>query len=483
LDHETGPLRHDQRGVGTDGSTDPSPDGTVDHRKRLRDYSGLDWALVRSLRGQVADELTKRLPERASGIDESAREIGRTIINRVVSEHIEGQLRSGAGALSAQEQDLMVQAVFDSQFGLGRLQPLVDDETIENVEVRGHDRVTLTHVGGVIVDGPPVAANDEELVEQIGHLAGRAGITGRPFSPRNPQLDMRLHGGHRLSASNWTTPVPYVTIRRHRLIQVNLDDLVHYELMDSVCKDFLAACVRARMSIVVAGEQGAGKTTLTRALCNEIEPEEAIGTVETEYELHLDKSPDKHPRVNVWEAQPGNGQAGPDGRIPGEVTVDQLLRGSFRYNLDRVIVGEVRGGEVATMFEAMEAGAGSLSTIHARSSRAVVERLVTLAIKHTMGGTEYAYRQVANHIDLIVHIDKKSVRDRDGTRRMRRYIDSVLDVMPGEHGMPALTDVFAIREGELRPHTIPSWFDELGEVGYAGEAFLASVGAQAGAQT
>ncbi|HEX6338973.1 MAG TPA: ATPase, T2SS/T4P/T4SS family, partial [Jiangellaceae bacterium] len=132
------------------------------------------------------------------------------------------------------------------------------------------------------------------------------------------------------------------------------------------------------------------------------------GTIETEFELHLDQFPERHPRVFAWEARPGNGQVAADGTVAGEVTVAQLLYSSHRYNLSRVIVGEVRGGEVTTMFQAMQAGAGSMSTIHADDAKAVVERLVTLAIDGSTGGAEYAYRQVAHHIDVIVHI---AVRD------------------------------------------------------------------------
>src|SRR5690606_35837471 len=248
---------------------------------------------------QAAKLLADQLPDRT--VDpQRERELGREIINRLLDEHVAAQVRGGAGAglFTPTEQDVLAQAVFDSLFGLGRLQPLVDDEAIETIEVRGHDRVTLVNAGGVIVDGPPVADTDEEFLEQLHHLASRAGPTGRPFSETDPQLDLRLHGGHRLSASAWTTPgPPYVVLRRHRIIDVDLAGLVGLGLMDTGCAEFLAACVRARKSIVVAGEQGAGKTTSLRALCNEIDPSESVGTIETEFELHLDQFPRRHPRV------------------------------------------------------------------------------------------------------------------------------------------------------------------------------------------
>jgi pilus assembly protein CpaF len=444
---------------------------------RVDDRGGLDWGLVRALRQQAAKLLADELRDRAVPA-EREREIGRGIIARLLDEHVDAQVRGGAaaGLFTPSEQDELARAVFDSLFGLARLQPLVDDESIENIEVRGHNLVTLVHIGGVIADGPPVADSDEELLEQLQFLASRSSETGRPFSPADPQLDLRLHGGHRLAASAWTTPRPALVIRRHRLIDVDLADLVDLDLMDTRCAEFLAACVRARKSIVVAGEQGAGKTTLLRALCNEIDPAESIGTIETEYELHLDQLPDRHPRVFTWEARPGNGQVAADGTAAGQITLAQLLYNAHRYNLSRVIVGEVRGTEVTTMFQAMQAGAGSLSTLHARDARGAAERLVTLALDGSPGGADHAYRQVAHHIDVIVHIAMRDIRGPDGAGHRRRFVSEVVAVDPGDNGRPAFTDVFLTTGGELRPGVAPRWLDELADAGYAPQVFNGHVG-------
>ena len=168
----------------------------------------------------------------------------------------------------------------------------------------------------------------------------------------------------------------------------------------------------------------------------------------------------------AWEARPGNGQVSPDGTVAGEVTVAQLLYSSHRYNLSRVIVGEVRGGEVSTMFQAMQAGAGSMSTIHADDAKAVVERLVTLSIDGSTGGAEYAYRQVAHHIDVIVHIAMRDTHEPDGTRRRRRFVSEVVAVDLGEQGRPALTDAFTTAHGRLQPAVAPRWLPDLAQVGY-----------------
>ena len=122
--------------------------------------------------------------------------------------------------------------------------------------------------------------------------------------------------------------------------------------------------------------------------------------------------------------------------------------------------------EVTTMFEAMQAGAGSMSTIHADDAKAVVERLVTLAIDGSTGGPEYAYRQVAQHIDVIVHIAVRDTSGPDGTRRRRRFVSEVVAVDLGEEGRPALTDVFIHSDGALKAGVAPRWLTELAAVGY-----------------
>ena len=191
----------------------------------------------------------------------------------------------------------------------------------------------------------------------------------RVFSDANPDLHLNLDGA-RLAASAFVTHRPSVVIRRHRLVRITLDDLVGLDTVSPLLASFLAAAVKARLSIVVSGQQGDGKTTLLRALCAEIGPEEVLGTFETERELGLEQLADEHPVVFSWEARPGSGERGPDGRPVNEFTLQDGMHASFRYALDRQIVGEVRGPEVAQMIMAMESGSGSLSTTHAATASA-----------------------------------------------------------------------------------------------------------------
>lgn len=437
-------------------------------RSRRRAYRDdeIDWALVRAFRQQAADQLAAALRDR-EGLDEAGRrELGRSIVVEMLSDHADEALTKGVATLGADQQIKLAEAIFDSLFGLGRLQSLVDNTEIENIEINGFDNVHLVFSDGRIETGPPVADSDEDLIETLSFFATRSGTSERPFSPTNPRLHLRLAGGARLAATAWITPRPVAVIRRHRLTDIGISDLVDLKMMSPAAGAFLASAVKARKSIVVSGAQGAGKTTLIRALSNELDPMERIGTIETEYELHLHDMPERHKRIVAWESRPGSGERGPDGRAVGEITLDDLVFDSLRMNLSRLIVGEVRGKEVLPMFKAMQSGAGSLSTTHAHSARAAIERLVTCAMEAGQHVTEgFAYRQIAEHIDLIVQIELRDDSLFGGVRA--RYVTEIITVEPGEHGMPAITDVFEPdADNRAIPATPPVWLDDLEKVGF-----------------
>jgi Flp pilus assembly CpaF family ATPase len=430
----------------------------------------LDWSRIRQLRVKAAAALTDRLGrDRDAGrpaLDEAGRrELARAVIVQVLTDDTDARLSVGEAIHDADQHDAMVRAVFDALYGMGRLQRLLDDPAIENIEIAGCDRVHIIYAGGRVAAGPPVADSDEELIEDLAFLATRSSSGGRTFTEANPRLDLRLPDGSRLAARAWITPRPVVTIRRHRLVDIDLARLESLQMIDGALRAFLDAAVRARKSIVVAGDQGAGKTTLVRALAAAIDPlNERIGTIETEYELALHEMPHRHARVVALEARPGGPERGPDGRPIGRITLDDHVYDSLRMNLERIIVGEVRGPEVLAMFKAMQAGAGSLSTLHAHSARAAVERLVTCALEAGPHVTDaFAYRQVAENVHLIVHV----ARVRDHTGQVHRFVDEVIEVTPGEGQRPATTDVFGRGpDGRAVPRTLPSFIDDLTDVGF-----------------
>ena len=436
----------------------------------------VDWALVAALRAQASEQLSQAVAADRGRLDRPAQEeLGRSIVLDLIESSMAEAVNDGRTAWTPAQQEVLARAVFDSLFRLGRLQPLVDDDRIENIIIAGHDKVRLELIDGSLTPGPPVANSDEELIDFLVFLASRSEVNARGFSEAQPRLHLRLDGGARLAAAAWVTPRPSVVIRRHRLMQVTLDDLVARDMLTPVAASFLRAAVRARKSIVVSGSQGAGKTTLVRALCAEIDPLEAIGTFETEYELHLHQL-DRHEIVHAWEARPGSGERGSDGRQAGEFTLDEALVDSFRFNLSRQIVGEVRGREIWAMIKAMESGTGSISTTHASDAVAAVRKLVTCAMEAGAHVTqELATSKLAATVDLIVHLDMRTTSNGSGSQRRRRVAE-IIAIAPGERETGyATTHVFEPdATGAAMPAVLPDEYRALTAHGFDLAGYLAT---------
>lgn len=412
----------------------PAP-STQDHKTTV------DWNQVRELRTLVAKEHS-RLLEQGDESDMS------TVIRAVVKAHTEAELELKGRSVSTEQQDLLLRAVRDAVLGLGRLQPLLDDDSVENIELHGCDRVVVEYQGGALRQVDPVAESDEELIDDLNFLAASTGVNAREFSTAQPLLDMRLPDGSRLAASMAISPRPQVTVRRHRLRRVSLADLVARRMMSEQAAAFLSAAVRAQKTIMVAGPQGAGKTTLLRALCGEMDPWESVGTIETEHELHLHELTDQHYRVRAWEARTGSGEERPDGSRAGEITLDRLTESAWRHNLDRLILGEVRGREAAALMKVISGVQGAMWTIHAPSARQAVDRMVTLMLEAGPHVTvEFARRQVNAHVDLVVQVSASVSHNRAGRSRSR-YVSEIAAIEEGEAGSVGFTDVFSADPGE-----------------------------------
>src|SRR5215217_2071409 len=204
---------------------------------------------------------------------------------------------------------------------------------------------------------PSVAASDEELLETIRFL-GQNTEPSRPFDDAHPTMTLALGDRFRLHAIAFGLSYrPSVVIRQHTLTDVSLADLAATGLMPYEVAQFLDAAILARKSMVISGDQGAGKTTLLRALINSIPLNERFGTLETDYELMTHLQPGRE-NILALQARVGHGETSGESRV-GDFTISDLVPEALRQNLSRLVVGEVRGGEAAAMFEAMQAGAGA----------------------------------------------------------------------------------------------------------------------------
>lgn len=417
--------------------------------------------VLAELRSRASMKIGEAAGADASMTEQDRRQRGQSIIMQVVSEWATKFAASGADLTPAQERAVR-EAVFDELFRAGRLQPLLDDPHVENILIYG-DQVRVDYADRPTRRWDPIAKSDRDLINLINHLARMQGQGERALTPATPNLNLRLADGSRLAASAYVTPRPSIVIRRHRTRGQGLDDLVRWGTIDSSLAQFLRAAVKGRKNIIVVGSQGVGKTSLLRAMAREIPSNERIGTLESEYELHLHEDPEG-PEVIAYEGRESNGERGPDGRLQGELTLSDLFPQLLRMSLRRVIVGEVRSKEVVPMLHAMNEGeGGSMATLHARSPQLSIERLATLCLEAGIGMTEaLAYRLIAQAVDFVVYVrlvDESELIGPNGEPgRKHRFVSHVMEITGiGEGGRPSHQMVYAPREqdGRREPRAVP----------------------------
>lgn len=394
--------------------------------------------LVRKLRAEVAERLlamqVRSDTEPAAMDPDDEKALARQLINEALEGHARHAIATGDDVLSPDDEDVIAQSIFDALFGLGRLQPWLEDESVTDIHAQGCDRVFVVYDDGRKVEVPPIAESDAELLELIRFAAARMGRSERRFDPANPEVNLRLPDGSRLFAVMSVSAQPSIAIRRHRFPKVFLSDLVGLGAIDQRLAEFLAAVVRARKNVIVAGGTSMGKTTLMRALINEIPPHERLVTVEDSLELGVDRFPELHPDVVTLEAREANTEG------EGEITLERLVRMALRMDPDRVIVGEVRGDEILPMLNAMSQGNdGSMCTIHAHSSESAFRKLAIYAMQTPQRlPLEATNLLVANAVDFVVHLGRDHIDDRRGAR----YVTSVREVVDADGAMIVSNEVF-----------------------------------------
>jgi Flp pilus assembly CpaF family ATPase len=427
--------------------------------------SAVDHQLVKRFRQEAGDRISEqRRLDQVSGAppmsSEDERQFARAVIAQILEEYARTEITIGRTPPDAAAEEAYAAAVHAALFGVGRLQPLLDDPEVENIDINGCDQVFVGYADGSELRAEPVAETDDELVELIQVLGAYSGLSSRPFDSANPQLDLRLPDGSRLSAVMDVTRRPSLSIRRARLGKVFLSDLVGNGTLTPELGSFLTGAVQARKNIMIAGATNAGKTTLLRALASVIGPTERLITVERALELGLDQFPDLHPNVVAFEERLPNSEG------QGAITMAELVRRSLRMNPSRVIVGEVLGDEIVTMLNAMSQGNdGSLSTIHANSSAEVFNRISTYALQaRERLPVEASQMLVAGAIDFVVFVQRRNDYERGGT--LRRVVTSVREVN-GIDGRVLSSEVFAeAADGRAYPHAPIACVEELIAHGY-----------------
>lgn len=396
--------------------------------------AGLPWAPgvvpgEKRLVGLVRERVAGRMAGYAQAREEAGlppedagqrRQVVRRLLAEELNAHVAAQLSAGMPALDTATEQRVEQAVLDALFGLGPLELLLADERVENIAVNGADIVWVRYADGTKHRAAPLAASDAELVEVVRQIAARAGLEERRFDRSVPRLNICLPDGSRLFAVMAVTGRVSLSIRRHRFRAATLTDLVRLGVCDGAMADFLGALVRARRNVIVAGGTNVGKTTVLRALASAIPPDERLVTIEDTFELGLDADCAAHPDVVAMQAREAN--------IEGEGAVGQaeLVRWGLRMSPDRVIVGEIRGAEVVPMCNAMSQGNdGSLSTIHASTSRGVFTKLAAYAAQSPERlSLEATNLLIASSVHFVVHLGW----DRQG----RRAIGSVREVIDAD---------------------------------------------------
>ncbi len=348
-------------------------------------------------------------------------------VRRIVEDIFAEILNSENIVLTRVDRARLFEAVAAEILGFGPIEPLLKDNTINEIMVNGPKQVYIERHGRLEKTNVTFQ-NDEHVMRVIDRIVAPL---GRRIDESSPYVDARLPDGSRVNAVIPPLAIngPTITIRKFSKDPFTVDDLIRFGTFTPEMATFLKACVEARLNVVVSGGTGSGKTTSLNVLSGWIPDDERIITVENAAELQL-----RQEHVITLESRPAN----IEGR--GEVTIRDLVINCLRMRPDRIVVGEVRGGEALDMLQAMNTGHdGSLTTLHANSARDALSRLETMVL---MAGMELPVKAIREQISAAVDLIVQQSRLKDGSRK----ITSVTEVQGMEGDIIVMQEVFVFEQ-------------------------------------
>jgi pilus assembly protein CpaF len=347
-------------------------------------------------------------------------------LNERVTRAVTEQLVLDRTPLTREERRQIIREITDDILGYGPLEPFLRDDSVTEVMVNAFDKIYVERLGK-IERTPAAFVDNSHLLRIIDKIVSQV---GRRVDESSPMVDARLPDGSRVNAIIPPLALrgPTLTIRKFSRDPYTMNDLISFGSISPKAAQFLAACVKGKLNILISGGTGTGKTTTLNAMSAFIPGDERIVTIEDAAELQLQQD-----HVITLESRPPNIEG------QGEIRIRELVRNALRMRPDRIIVGEVRGPETLDMLQAMNTGhEGSLTTIHANSPRDALSRLETLVMT---AGVELPLRaireQVSSAFDLLVQITRLV----DGSRR----ISHVTEVLRMESDVITLQDIFLAR--------------------------------------
>jgi pilus assembly protein CpaF len=347
----------------------------------------------------------------------------REVVEQQIRRIVEDMLALDETPLSRKERDDLVVEIEHETFGLGPIEPLMQDPTISDILVNGSKEVYVER-HGKLEPTRVIFRDDAHLLQVIDRIVS---AVGRRVDESSPMVDARLPDGSRVNAiiPPLALDGPVLSIRRFAKDPFHMADLIEFGTLTPALAEILRATVQARLNILVSGGTGAGKTTMLNVLSNAIPNTERIVTIEDSAELQLQQE-----HVVRLETRPANIEG------QGAVSQRELVKNALRMRPDRIVVGEVRGAEVLDMLQAMNTGHdGSLSTVHANSTRDALSRIETMVLMSGFSLPVRAMRDyIASALDLVIHVSRLS----DGTRKVVR----VTEIVGMEEDVVTTQDIF-----------------------------------------